>query len=1326
MMLDCIAHRERPTLMEIRALPEVLTVEQVAAYLQLSVEEVNTAILHGEIPAARFLNKWRVKREVVDELLRKPAVDLADNETKAKEPPQLDSRAMDPAQEAGQNAAITKQDDELLLPVLNTGIQVSSCNESYDESAPPISSSVTKGRVMVFNPTEGTGQARMRDMRIVNLDVRDFVNQTLVVLPGDTIEFELDEGGPVLRGRRIRTTIPDPRLEKPAAHVQHPGAALPAHAPHEMRRVSSRPSSAMSVTRYSDSNNIGATIGDHLVSQKNRMTGKSPFPKTASASASKYRQPGASPGHYAAAQRAWAEDRDLEKAAELFKLAVERKDNPDAAAKSLASVFQQMRRDDEAISFLCSYLPQSVEPNGIENMLSTIYAHNGKHQEAIILLERILERTPPSKAANIHKRLSYSYLKLYKYESAEWHTRRALEYSPGDSSASRWLETLIEAKETGQYAAIDALFLSENILLGVSASLSEFMRSHLKNCDYFGLEAPKIVSQSFTERDAEVVAERARNEGFRRPRPRANLFLTAARILIDLQSSREVQIRQYLGNYCSAMAYASLAERKSSDVAASYYTELFVLAPEWDREVEINLSRYIQLLRSAPVEVILSSTPPPPEECLQFGLSVPEIKNAIFDNLLFVTSMNREIARVLLGRLHSKDRLRREAYSFCCQLLGQEPGVVRSTTEFVQVWDRAAQAVGRRRASVKDEFAFLRSATENFDSLPNQRQRLIDLIGDVRGTLDKQRVKQIGSLLEYVADYSQQGLYSEQERFAAIIKSQIADLLGEIDSNPTKFSLDVLRDYVCTLQSTIDGHFASVERSAEPQSIELILSVDSYTPNDQNLIECQIALANELGKSPASSIKIHVEPSPTGEYIVIQKELGVTQALVGGSRVSCEVPIQVTEKAKVSRVFTLYLRPMYSTRLHSNVSGEQVSFPIRLDDTSNFKPIANPYARWVQSGAVKDEKMFYGRNEFIESLLDMIKNGPANKSVVIYGQKRAGKSSIVFHLERRMEAPLLPIVFSIGEFVSGLSLSAFLSRIMRGVEEAYEGASDSGLPADWPTRPSISDIGENPEIFFHEYMALVQRCVRRVPELAARRLIVVIDEFSYIFGEILRGRCPDTIMKSWKAVLEREYFGCVLVGQDIMRNFIEAFPNEFQVAQSERVTYLSADYARQLIVEPIRIPDSGESRYRAASVQRIVALTAGSPYYLMLLCSRLVNYLNDRKATFITDAHVEHVKNELIFGNNSLTEAEFDNLITPGDVTVGQYGSAVIRSVLRDIAVGSRNQTHCDRSNIKAASGADLDAILEDLERRDVVERQPGQLYRIRVELFKEWLLFHQ
>ena len=53
--------------------------------------------------------------------------------------------------------------------------------------------------------------------------------------------------------------------------------------------------------------------------------------------------------------------------------------------------------------------------------------------------------------------------------------------------------------------------------------------------------------------------------------------------------------------------------------------------------------------------------------------------------------------------------------------------------------------------------------------------------------------------------------------------------------------------------------------------------------------------------------------------------------------------------------------------------------------------------------------MFYGRNEFIGSLLDMINTGPVNKSVVVYGQKRAGKSSIIHHLTLRMEQPLLPV-----------------------------------------------------------------------------------------------------------------------------------------------------------------------------------------------------------------------------------------------------------------------------------------------------------------------------
>ena len=259
-------------------------------------------------------------------------------------------------------------------------------------------------------------------------------------------------------------------------------------------------------------------------------------------------------------------------------------------------------------------------------MLATIGAHAGQHELAVTYLEDQLPRTPPNKLCNIHKRLAYSHFKLGDYDKAEYHTRHVLKESPADVTAKGWLDTTLLAKQTGDYSALDTLFFSEDILLGVTGTLSEFVTFHLDRCDYFGLEASKIAAHSYTEKDADAVADRVRNEGFHRARPRANLFLTAARILIDCQSEDEDKIRRHLSNYCAAMGYASLAERKPIDVAASYYTELFLTAPRWDREVEISLSRYIMLLRSAPIERLRQrprrvsmSAYGPPCACPTFG-----------------------------------------------------------------------------------------------------------------------------------------------------------------------------------------------------------------------------------------------------------------------------------------------------------------------------------------------------------------------------------------------------------------------------------------------------------------------------------------------------------------------------------------------------------------------------------------------------------------------------------------------------------------------------------------------------------------------------------
>lgn len=52
-------------------------------------------------------------------------------------------------------------------------------------------------------------------------------------------------------------------------------------------------------------------------------------------------------------------------------------------------------------------------------------------------------------------------------------------------------------------------------------------------------------------------------------------------------------------------------------------------------------------------------------------------------------------------------------------------------------------------------------------------------------------------------------------------------------------------------------------------------------------------------------------------------------------------------------------------------------------------------------------------------------------------------------------------------------------------------------------------------------------------------------------------------------------------------------------------------------------------------IERILALTAGSPFYIQILCDRLVKYMNRKRLLLVAEADVEQVKQDLIEGANS-------------------------------------------------------------------------------------------
>ena len=275
-----------------------------------------------------------------------------------------------------------------------------------------------------------------------------------------------------------------------------------------------------------------------------------------------------------------------------------------------------------------------------------------------------------------------------------------------------------------------------------------------------------------------------------------------------------------------------------------------------------------------------------------------------------------------------------------------------------------------------------------------------------------------------------------------------------------------------------------------------------------------------------------------------------------------------------------------------------------------------------------------------------------------------------------------------------------------------------------------SEDEENPLNTFTKYMVKFKLACKQTPGWEDKNLVVMIDEFTYLYTEIKKGNISPSIMKQWKAVTqnERAQFSVVLVGQDVVPSFKKEdyARNAFGVIQDIRLTYLKETPARDLIEKPI-LDENGNSRYIDDAVTKIIEYTSRNPYYIQIFCARLVDYMNLNKSISVTEADVIDVANSFVYGSEALVEDKFDNLIRAGETEdLQEYPETEILQVLKQVSLNSKIIGFCNRNDINALMDKDReDAILKHLVDREVLELRGESNYKIQVKLFQEWLLNH-
>ena len=248
----------------------------------------------------------------------------------------------------------------------------------------------------------------------------------------------------------------------------------------------------------------------------------------------------------------------------------------------------------------------------------------------------------------------------------------------------------------------------------------------------------------------------------------------------------------------------------------------------------------------------------------------------------------------------------------------------------------------------------------------------------------------------------------------------------------------------------------------------------------------------------------------------------------------------------------------------------------------------NPY---IAGRAVGGERGFFGRQDILREV-ERTLTSPDQNALVLFGQRRIGKTSILLQLERRLPSPpFVPVYFDLMD-----KARLPLNRVL--YELVATAAPSVGVP------PPAEAEFKGGDAFRHAFLpaayeALGEEC----------RLVFLFDEFD-VLDVAAEEKLPDTAAAQAFFPYLRELMageprlGFVFVVGRKADELSTDFLATFKAARSRRVSVLKPEAARELITLAQR---EGSLHFTDGAVERILALTAGHPFFIQALCHILFN-----------------------------------------------------------------------------------------------------------------------
>jgi hypothetical protein len=357
--------------------------------------------------------------------------------------------------------------------------------------------------------------------------------------------------------------------------------------------------------------------------------------------------------------------------------------------------------------------------------------------------------------------------------------------------------------------------------------------------------------------------------------------------------------------------------------------------------------------------------------------------------------------------------------------------------------------------------------------------------------------------------------------------------------------------------------------------------------------------------------------------------------------------------------------------------------------------IDNPYVIGVPLTA--EQEIFVGRTD-ISARIEQLLLDRRRPPLLLYGQRRMGKTSLLNNLGRLLPSTVVPLFVDLqGPASQASSEAGFLYYLAKSMGESALRQRGLALP-----ELDRETIERDPFIAFDEWMTAVERLVGNGTGL------LMLDEFEVLDRAIQRGRFDEeAILGMLRHIIQhRPRIKVLLAGSHGLSEF-RRWSSYLINAQVVHIGYLGPDEARKLIEQPVK---DYELRFTPDASARALALTRGHPFLVQLLCAEIVALKNDqtperRRLADAVDVDTA-VDAALDSGDMFFADIAYNQLDGDGVALLRQIAAAGEGAVVPPAGLGSQPNP--------------LEGALGQLMRLDLIETCDGG-HRVQVELIRRW-----